>query len=646
MIDFRRIPFVLLLLPLVAAILIWHYCVTLQQTPSDNTTQYSFDAPQPIYQAVITTYPQVKGKTVRTQACLVWYNDTLGVHSIEKNVILYFTKDSLSLTLTQGDSLLIKGHLSHSNRGNPYEYDYDQWLAEHGLSGIMFVNSDAWTKNGHTTLYNYKAVAERCRFWFINKLHDCGLDEDELGIAAAMVVGERNVLSYETRFPYSAAGVSHVLAVSGLHTGIVFGAIMLLLTGFGAAPLLYKQRRRRWIVSIIGISFIWFYVLLTGLSPSVTRAALMISILYIGSATGRLQSSANTLAAAAFINLLIEPKALFSVSFQLSYAAVIGILLFYKYIVNLLKVKNFIGRAIWELTSISIAAQLGTLPLTLWYFEQTSNYFVLANIFVIPLATLIIYSAAIFAIFAATPLGVYLSYPVKYLITAMNWIVKHIETIPLSTSNISITPAILIALIITIGIIAVYLRKHHFGWLIGVGCMMLVTVGFFALHLNSINLNNRIIIYNSYPYTVVTHQKGRTCTIFTDSTDAALSIVQPLIKHEMIREVQTHEFHSQTAAFTCDNKMFLYLAPTSEYTASFKDSIDVDILLLGGKGNINLENIFSLSSPKQVVLLSSFSQWRETDIEKHVIDLGNNSEDSNIHPIRLDKTRLSAILLQ
>lgn len=606
-----------------AAIIIWYHLY--------HSINNELSTSQSTFQTIITTCPQVKEKTIRAEAQLIWKIDSTNIVSIDRNVMLYISRDSLSEELKQGDSLILRGYITHSNKGNPYEFDYDNWLKEHGIDGIIYVNANQWYKNGHTTLKTPKALSERCRYWFVNQLKRCGLEEDELGVAAAMVVGEKSVLSYETRQFYSAAGVSHVLAVSGLHTGIVFGAIMFLLTGFGFAPLLYKQKRRRWFTCILGICFIWLYAFLTGLSPSVTRAALMITLLYLGVAIGRRQISFNTLAAAAFINLIIEPNALFNVSFQLSYCAVMGIMLFYAPIVKLVSFKNKIFRWTWELIAVSISAQLGTLPLTIWYFQQTSNYFALANIFIIPLATLVIYAAALFALFAATPIGIYLSYPVKYLIVVMNCLVRHIEALPLSTTNISITPTILITLALTIGMIAIYLRKQQWQFLLAVGCTMLLTAGLYVVHLKHIEHTNRIIVYNTYPYTVIAHQKGRSLTLYSDSIHAAQNITLPLRKHEMIHKLQTIKLNDEIDGFNCNNQQFLYLSPHSGHTISLKENIQTNVLLLGGRGNHNLKNILLHSSPQTVILLSTIPKWRDIDIE--------NPE------FELYRTQLSAVIL-
>lgn len=630
----KKIPFVLLLLPLVAAIIIWNHFHTDQQENAD--LRYST-----VWQTQLTGVPQVRDKNVKTEAILIWRKDTTGVVLCDEKVILYIKRDSLSIQLCQGDSLLIYGRLTHANRGNPYEFDYDGWLKEHDIIGTMFVDSNCWLKNGHSTIITPTALAEKCRRWFVDKLRECGLHEEELGVAAAMVVGDRYELQSDLREKYSAVGAMHVLAVSGLHTGIVFGAVMFLLTGFGLYPVLYKQRKRKLIISIVGISIIWLYACLTGMSPSVRRAALMLTMLYIGFVMNRKQVTLNTLAATAFFNLLIEPQALFSVSFQLSYAAVLGILLFYDKLYSVINFRNMILNRIWQLTVISIAVQLLTLPVNLWYFQQTNNYFVFTNIFIIPLSIVIIYSSALFACLAATPLGIYVSYIVRYLIMFMNLIVNFIEKLPASTTNLSITYTILFTIILSVLFLTLWIHRKKWQWLAGVVLMFILTLLFHILHLKQIEQTTITFVYNTYPYTLIVHQNGRSCTIYTDDKESALKTTEPLRKQMMISSVRVVDFMDEEVfAFQCGGKRYLCLTPAEHHKIDFHNTsehnlISCDVLLLGGKGRLDHVALIQKIQPKQIVLLSSLPNWKYAPIPiERVATLSN---------IKIEDTKQSAI---
>ena len=584
---FRKIPFVILLLPLVAAILIMHY----HEKSSSKQAEDMGEKPSAyIWQAQITSVPQTRAKTMKAEAKLVWRKDSLSIKKADERVILYIRRDSASEALQQGDSVLLYGAITHSNRGNPYEFDYDSWLRQQGIAGVIFLDKTEWILTGHKDIYTPKAIADRCRRWFVNILQEHDITGTELGVVAAMTVGEREELDNETRRQYSAAGAMHVLAVSGLHTGIVYWAIMFLLTGFGYLPVLYEQKRRKWITAVVCVLCLWCYAFLTGMSPSVMRASLMITVFLTGYAFGRNNISANTIAAAAFFNLLFEPEALFSVSFQLSYAAVLGIIMFYWKISGLFHVKIKVLRWLWQLFSVSIAAQIGTLPITLWYFQQASNWFALTNILVIPLAYVIICFSFVLVLFSATPIACIASYPLKYSAWLMNKGVGWIEGLPGSTTNISITVGMICSLILAIIFIGIWIHRGKYVWF-GAGITMLaIMLVLHFFHLRDINKVEQTIVYNTYPYTLVLHQEGRACTLLTDSIEAAMQVSEPLRKHMMIRRVDTTCFAGkEVAAYTCGGRQLLFLMPEKGHRIEYTNNPPADVLLIGGRGETDIE---------------------------------------------------------
>ena len=602
--QLRKIPFVILLLPLVATIVVYY---SLTNTGNDNAAET-----ESVWRAELLKVPQLREKTVRSEARLVWRSDSASIKRREEHVILYIPRDTLSEQLKAGDHLLIYGAVSHSNRGNPYEFDYDKWLRMRGITGVVFLNENEWLRVDTCGKRSLRITAEIIRHRLLLLLHESGLSEQEAGIVAAMTIGEREELDAETRRRFSAAGAAHVLAVSGLHTGIVFTAIMFLLTGFRLFPVLYRQKRRRWAVNIAGISIIWVYAFLTGMSPSVMRAALMITLFYGADALGRQQVPLNTLAAAAFLNLIIEPQALFSVSFQLSYMAVLGILVFYKKIAGIVVFRNKLLRRIWQLMAVSVAAQLGTIPVTLWYFQQTSNWFALTNMFVIPLATLIIFLTAALVVLAPTPLKILAQFPLKYCAFALNWIVSKIESMPGSTSNLSLTPFMLVLLIFAIILLGVWMYRQKWQWGVSVAAVLAVLTMLHVVHLHEIGRTEQTIVYNTYPYSLVLHQEGRSCVLYTDSIDAALAVSEPLRKQMMIRQVKTVDLSGKEAAsFVCGNNHLLFLSPQKGHKTVFNGEIPADVLLAGGRGSIDVKDALQRTSATKVVLLSSLPRYRQ-----------------------------------
>jgi competence protein ComEC len=219
-----------------------------------------------------------------------------------------------------------------------------------------------------------------------------GIEDQAYAVLAAMTLGDKSEIDKETKNVYSVTGASHVLAVSGLHLGIIYVILTFL---FG---------RRRWLLGQIVIMFlIWFYAALTGLSPSVVRAATMLTLYSIGSLAGEDKLSINTLCVAAFFMLLVKPMYLWDISFQMSFIAMAGISLFYLPFYKLIpQINNKVLNFIWGMFCVSLAAQMFTFPLIAYYFGRFSCCSLLTNFIVVPAASGILYLA--FAVFVLSPL--------------------------------------------------------------------------------------------------------------------------------------------------------------------------------------------------------------------------------------------------
>lgn len=236
-----------------------------------------------------------------------------------------------------------------------------------------------------------------------------GIEGDEYSVAAAILLGYDDELPPELRQNYVTAGSMHVLCVSGLHVGIiflVFSTILSFLDKYGAVFKILKF--------CILLLIMWTYAFIAGLAPSILRATIMISFIVIGKIIKRNGVIINSIAASAFVILAIEPEDLFNIGFQLSYAAVIGIVVLQRPIYNVFYIKNKILDKIWELTSVTLAAQFATAPFTIFYFNQFPLYFWLSNLFMTPLSTVVIIGGMIMLLVSFIP----------YLNLATAWCVK------------------------------------------------------------------------------------------------------------------------------------------------------------------------------------------------------------------------------
>ncbi|MBO7109927.1 MAG: ComEC/Rec2 family competence protein [Prevotella sp.] len=260
------------------------------------------------------------------------------------------------------------------------------------ISDGQFVRYDGWRRGGdgrnnigHLQRLRIKALMLRERLLSRLRVND---DDDEAqALIAAMVLGDKSALTPELRNRYSITGASHVLALSGLHLSIIY----LLLTR------LTLGRRRSWLIQIVVLTAVWTYALLTGLPTSLIRAATMITVYGLFSLGGRRRASLNILCFTAIIMLLADSSALFDVGFQLSFMAMLGILLFTPLMESWMSARWMMEHRIlsWVLSllMVSVAAQMGTAPLVAYYFGRFSTWFLVTNLIVIPLTTLLLYAA-------------------------------------------------------------------------------------------------------------------------------------------------------------------------------------------------------------------------------------------------------------
>jgi len=285
-----------------------------------------------------------------------------------------------------------------------------------------------------------------------------GDQPNEYAVAAALVLGKRDAISQELRNAFAETGAVHVLAVSGLHVGFVLGALQLLL-GWG----FWRKPRWRWLRLSLILLGIWLFALLTGLAPSVLRAATMFSFLAIGSHLQRKGSTYNALAASAFLLLLINPQLLWNIGFQLSYLAVLGILFFQPRIERSVYFSHQVARKGWTLLSVAIAAQLTTFPLSLYYFHQFPVYFLLTGLFVVLLAAGILYLAmALLLLSWWTGAATLLAKGLYWLLFLNNALIFGVQSLPFGLVRaIWISGAVVIVLYAILFFLARQLRQQH-----------------------------------------------------------------------------------------------------------------------------------------------------------------------------------------
>ena len=390
-------------------------------------------------------------------------------------VLLYLQKDSMPMPV-MGDVLLVETQVRRGGKSG--KFDYGLYLRRQGIVGTCWALRRNWQLIGHEDDMGLKGLAKRSQYFLYQQYRKMGVEGQELGIISALTLGYREDLDKDVQRAFSASGAMHVLAVSGLHTGIVWGLVMWILTLGVLYKPLWEDKFRRWLLNISTIVLIWAYAFLTGLSPSVMRSALMLTFWALSSLLEQQTSRWNPLLAAAVVILIVNPLALWSVSFQLSFAAVAGIMLFGSSMQQAVVSKGRVWQSVSGLLIVSLAAQLGTMPLTLHYFGQTSNYFALTNLIVVPMAGILLSLGFSTLAMSWCVVGEWLGWATKWCTWLLNQAVQWIESLPYSTTHMHLSEWGVIGLYgaIICGLLMMRGGKVHWWWIIGVIICLIVVL--------------------------------------------------------------------------------------------------------------------------------------------------------------------------
>ncbi|MBN3522131.1 ComEC/Rec2 family competence protein [Algoriphagus lutimaris] len=309
---------------------------------------------------------------------------------------------------------------------NPYEFNYSGYLERRGILYRQFLKKEVVVINNSSpyfSLYFFKHLRNRLSKFLESKIPDRASNQ----IAQAILLGQKQFLEKDLKQAYSQTGVMHLLAVSGLHVGIIYALLMVVIKPFGLKKVALKTYLW-WVIVLI-----WVYAVLTGMSPSVVRAAIMFSLLTMGQMRERKPSIFNVLAFSAMLMITFNPQVIFEVGFQLSYLAVAGIALLQPKLLRLWQPDHQWQEYLWQLLTVSMAAQLATFPLTISYFHSFPTYFLIGNLLIIPITFLILQIGVPLLFFGWIPLlGDMMGYLVGKLVTIQNFLVVSIQGLPFS----------------------------------------------------------------------------------------------------------------------------------------------------------------------------------------------------------------------
>ena len=533
--------------------------------------------------------------------------------------MVYLKTDSLALALKYGDELLLNVNFKEVPQPqNPGEFNYKRFLSFHNIYNNAYVKSDEWKslkQNSGNPILKYSIGLRNDLLDVLKQNH---LNGDELSVGAALLLGYTDKLDADLISAYSSTGALHVLSVSGLHVAIVYIVFSWLLV------FLDRHKKGRIIKAILLILFLWFYAALTGLSPSVLRAATMFSFIIVAKATNKHTNIYNTLAASALFLLLINPYLIMEVGFQLSYLAVIGIVYIQPKIYEWFEFDNWLLDQVWMITAVSIAAQIATFPLGLHYFHQFPNYFLLSNLIVIPVSTLIIYVGIALFSFSTIPLFVkYLAIVFTWLIWFLNVSVKWIESLPYSLLqgiSISVFETWLLYGLIILFLFYLSNRKYYF---------LIYSLSFCVFILISqvveqqIQFNQKkIVVYNVAKTTAIDFVNSKQNVLLTDSVFAKNdSRLLFHVKHnwwdlgmnnsQIISENFTTENLIVKSNFIqfFDKRLFV-LNKVIKFKKKHSKKLNLDYLVISNNTKMRIEDVQQMFRVKMFVFDSSNSEYK------------------------------------
>lgn len=474
-----------------------------------------------IFTGCLTDYPEEKENTFKLIFKIDKYLSGGSQKSAKGSFLLYNKKDSFCPSFLPGDRMVIRcTPIEITSRGNPFEFDYRFYMETQGIRYYAFTDSNDiinYSVPEHRKL-RYNALIIRNRI--IDMFRERGIKGERLALVAAITLGQKNMLDPEQKQHFIKAGVMHIMAVSGLHAVILSLFIFKLL--------FFLKGRLSILRVIITISILWLFAFVTGLTPSVLRATLMFSFLQAGNLLKRPVNGINSVLASAFVLILIRPSVIFDAGFLLSYSAVIYIICFYRDLYLKIRFNNRIPDLIWQSAAVTIIAQAGTFPLTIMLFNRFPTWFILSNIIIVPLSSVVIIIGCLVPLtFPVHFLSQFLAIILDYLTGLTELLTEKASSLPFSSiENIGLTTIECILLTITIFLFTYFiLRKKSIPILYPLSALLLLLLSG-TIRDVSTKATNELIVYNTIGYSATGVRTGKILNLYSDTCVAGPEVAK------------------------------------------------------------------------------------------------------------------------
>jgi competence protein ComEC len=580
-----------------------------------NCQEHHFSNFKPEFAKGIIVKPlEEKDKSYKTVISLQKYIDSTNTETnTDGNLLVYIQKDSALQNLEIGDEILFRcNYKSVDTPKNPGQFDYKNYLQYKSIYQQQYIAiSEITVTEKHKSLF-VKRISNDIGKNIQSILKKYIPKQENFALADGILLGHRADIDVELYNAFAYTGILHILSVSGLHVGIIYGMLVFLLSFIKD-----KNKKIKIIKFIFIFCCIWIFTFVTGFSAACVRAAILFSLLNFGKLSKEHVNNLNLLAGAALLQILIDPNSVFDIGFQLSYLAMLGLFIFYKPIYALIYHPNKLIDRTWQLWSASIAAQLFTVPLSIYYFGNFPTYFLLANIFAIPLSAIILWMSVGLAIFSfISPVAKLIGWFDSFVISVFIKLTYFFSNLPLGKlNNLFISEGQLFILLIAILCLTAFVIKQKAKYLIICLSLFLITI-VISFGYNIKQLKKQELVLYSVPknFVVAINNNGMQTIYSTDSLTEKTFTYSIKNSYRAFRINKYESFLLNDSLKTNDvikDKDLLFVQNHSFYFLNkkntrkvFSNPLQIDFLVLSDNCFLNIENINANYKFKQLLISS------------------------------------------
>ncbi len=561
-----------------------------------------------------------KSKTLKAEASIQFIVRKDSLLLTKSHILIYLQKDSTTFLMNYGSQIVFTKPVQPiRNAGNPGAFDYQQYCSFQHIYGQVYLTKKDFIILPKKKENFFKKFLFILRKKIVNNLQTYIKGKKETGLAEALLIGYKNDLDKDLIQSYTNTGVVHIIAISGLHLALIYSLLQFSLKKVGG------KKNSRWIKPIILITCLWSFSFLSGASPSVLRSAVMFSFIIIGKSFSKSGSIYNSLAASAFLLLCYNPFWIWDIGFQLSYCAVLSIVIFERVIYNWFFIKNKLLDIVWKSASVSLAAEILTGPISIYHFHQFPNYFLFSNLLAVPLSSLVLLGELFVCFIGFVPFIAKIAGAiVSWMIMLLNGIIEYIEKLPFSIwDHLHISLFQLLFIYMAIVSFSVWLlQKNKTQLWITLFALMCFAIPR-ALSFINTNHQSAIVVYNVPHHEAIDFIRGRVCIFKGDDAIEKNDSIQNIYFRPARIQYRINQVFKSRLVDSSNNSCTIFQVKNKrvvviDRSIFFKETwqkITVDLIIIAKSPQIDIHNLSSVFNCKQWIFdasnsISKINAWK------------------------------------